>query len=128
MGVLFALGLEVDKIMKSITPPYLVKRLPRKLSNAMHHWSASELRSWLLFYALPCLSGKLPNLYLKHFSTVVEAIAEVNLQRAEILLNSFVKTTDKLYAASVVGLNVHNLLHLCDCVRKWGSYLGLILF
>ena len=121
---------EVDKIMKSITPPYLIKRLPRKLSNTMHHWSASELRSWLLFYALPCLSGKLPNLYLKHFRTVVEAtyillgegIAEVNLQRAEILLNSFVKTTDKLYAASVVGLNVHNLLHFVWLCKHMGSY------
>ncbi|XP_052212666.1 uncharacterized protein LOC127831685 [Dreissena polymorpha] len=119
---------EVDKMMKMVTPPYVIKRLPRKLSNTLQHWKASELRSWLLFYSLPVLNGILPETYLKHFSLIVEAIyillgegiTNEDIERADHLLNVFVKTVDALYDSSVLGLNIHNLLHLCDCVRKWG--------
>lgn len=119
---------EVDKLLKSIKPPYLINRLPRKLSNTLHHWKASELRSWLLFYSLPCLRDILPDVYLKHFSLLVEAtylllgegISSEDLQRADLLLTMFVKSAEGLYGKAFMGLNVHNLLHLVGCVKKWG--------
>ncbi|XP_076113737.1 uncharacterized protein LOC143082060 [Mytilus galloprovincialis] len=119
---------DIDKYMKTISPPYLINRLPRKLSNTMHHWKASEMRSWLLFYALPCLLGKLPDLYLKHFSTLVEAtyillgegISNEDLERADLLLTVFVKSSEGLYGQNFMGLNVHSLLYLVTCVKKWG--------
>ena len=118
---------EIDKIMKKIHPPYMMSRLPRKLS-AMAHWKASEFRSWLLFYAIPCLKGKLADVHLIHFSTLVEAtyillgegISEMELQRAHSLLCAFVKHTEKLYGQAALGLNFHNLTHLVSCVRRWG--------
>ena len=117
----------LDKVMKGICPPYMVSRLPRKLS-AKDHWKASEYRSWLLFYAVPCLRGKLEATYLLHFSTLVEAvyillgegITENDLQGAESLLCAFVKHSEELYGMSVMGLNFHNLTHLVSCVRQWG--------
>lgn len=119
---------EVDHLIKNIAPPYLINRLPRKLSNTLHHWKASELRSWLLFYSLPCLKDILPDLYLKHFSTLVEAthlllgegISSEDLDRADVLLNVFVKSAEVLYGKEFMGLNVHSLLHLVMCVQKWG--------
>lgn len=119
---------DFDKYMKNISPPYLINRLPRKLSNTMHHWKASEIRSWLLFYALPCLLGKLPDLYLKHFSTLVEAtylllgegVSNEDLERAELLLTVFVKSSERLYGQNFMGLNVHSLLHVVTCVKNWG--------
>lgn len=127
---------DIDKYMKTISPPYLINRLPRKLSNTMHHWKASEMRSWLLFYALPCLLGKLPDLYLKHFSTLVEAtyillgegISNEDLERADLLLTVFVKSSEGLYGQNFMGLNVHSLLHLVTCVKKMGTSLGMVMF
>ena len=118
---------EVDRRLKSITPPYLINRLPRKL-DTLNHWKASELRSWLIFYCLPCLQGLLPAEHLKHLSLLVEAtyilleegISKVDLKRANLLLSIFVKTTAGLYDQNIIGLNFHNLLHLTECVRKWG--------
>ena len=118
---------EVDRRLKSITPPPLINRLPRKI-DTLNHWKASELRSWLMFYCLPCLQGLLPAEHLKHLSLLVEAtyilleegITEADLKRSNLLLNIFVKTTPRLYDLNIIGLNFHNLLHLTECVRKWG--------
>lgn len=119
---------EVDNMLKKITPPYSIHRLPRKLSNTMIHWKASELRSWLLYYSLPCLQGILPDIYLTHFSLLVEStyillgegICEQDLLRADKLLCTFVKCAGRLYGPNFLGLNVHNLPHLVPMVRKWG--------
>ena len=35
---------------------------------------ANEVRAWLLYYSLPCLSGILPQPFLDHFTHLVEAI------------------------------------------------------
>ena len=111
----------LDKVMKGIYPPYMISRLPRKLS-AKDHWKAS----WLLFYASPSLNERLEGTYLVHFSTLVEAtyillgegITEDDLQRAHTLMCAFVKHTEKLYGKSVLGQNFHNLTHLVSCVRQ----------
>ncbi|VDI26646.1 dynamin-binding protein [Mytilus galloprovincialis] len=39
---------EVDTIIKTIQPPYFLRRLPRKIAGNNNHWKASEFRSWLL--------------------------------------------------------------------------------
>ncbi len=119
---------EIDSTLVTITPPYMIHRLPRKLAKTMHHWKASELRSWLLYYGVPCLQTYLPEDYLVHFSLLVESthllltegISEQDLQRAEQLLGVFVKCAGKLYGNNFMGLNVHNLVHLVSIVRNWG--------
>ena len=66
---------------------------------------ASELQSWLLYYALPCLVGFLPDKYLHHFACFSEAIyvllgsgiTPVQLGRARDLLNKFYKDFQALY-------------------------------
>ena len=66
---------------------------------------ASELQSWLLYYALPCLVGYLPDKYLEHFARFSEAIyillgseiTPTQLHRARDLLDSFCKDFQALY-------------------------------
>jgi len=119
---------EVDKILKSIQPPYMIHRRPRILSSAYHHWKASELRNWLLFYSIPCLKDYLPSVYFKHFCCLVEAtyillsegITTNDLKRADTLLNFFVTNAAHLYGKNIVSLNVHNLTHLVHFVKMWG--------
>lgn len=93
------------------------------------HLKATELQAWLLYYALPCLSGYLPAKYLKHFANLSEAvhlllgdcISEPDLVRAETLLDAFYRDFPQLYGEESCGLNVHNVgAHLVFYVRLWG--------
>lgn len=119
---------EIDITLKNIKPPYLICRLPRKLKNNSHHWKASEIRSWFLFYSIPCLIGILPKLYLEHFACLVEGIhlllmeciSSQNLKRAKTLIHAFYRNSTELYGDNFAGLNVHNLLHYADFVKMWG--------
>ncbi|KAJ8319715.1 hypothetical protein KUTeg_002736 [Tegillarca granosa] len=90
---------EVDKILKNIKPPYTIHRKPRVLKSTFSNWKASEHRNWLLFYSLPCLKDRLPDIYVIHFSCLVEAIYVLlqegitsnDIRRARLLLTNKVK-------------------------------------
>lgn len=118
----------IDTLLRSIKPPNFIHRRPRILTKTYHHWKASELRNWLLFYALPCLKGHLPHVYLVHFSCLVEAtyillgtgISSAELVRSEKLFNAFYANTATLYNSNLMGMNIHNLCHLVDFVKRWG--------
>lgn len=58
----------------NLSPPACISRLPRSLMENFGHLKASELRTFLLFYSVPCLYGILPDLYFQHFLLLVEAI------------------------------------------------------
>ena len=66
---------------------------------------ASELKSWLLYYALPCLVGYLPDKNLEHFARFSEGIyillgseiTPAQLHRARSLLDSYYKDFQALY-------------------------------
>ncbi|XP_053398883.1 uncharacterized protein LOC123556697 [Mercenaria mercenaria] len=119
---------EVDKDLKRIKPLYVIHRLPRVLTNTYTNWKASEIRNWLLFYSLPCLKERLPDIYLTHFSCLVEAvyillqegISPQDLQRAKLLLQAFVRNMQILYGERFMSLNVHNLTHMVRFVELWG--------
>lgn len=64
---------QVDKRMLSIKPHQCFTRLPHSIKECCH-WKASEWRHWLLFYAVPCCSGILPQRHLNHFVLLVEAV------------------------------------------------------
>lgn len=119
----------ISKRLKSIKPPDYVERLPRNLEKHYSHLKATELQAWLLYYALPCLNGYLPAVYLRHFALLSEGIhlllsdciTENDLQRAEKLLDSFYNSFATLYGEGSCGLNVHNVgAHLVFYVRLWG--------
>ncbi len=119
----------ISKRLQSICPPDYVERMPRDLEKHFSHFKATELQSWLLFYAIPCLNGYLDELYLSHLSLLSESthillgdsISDTDLQRAEELLNSFYQQFTTLYEEGTCGLNVHNVgAHLVFFVRMWG--------
>ena len=119
---------EIDRTLKNIKTPYIIHRTPRKIQNNVNHWKASEFRSFLLYYGLPCLKGHLPDCYLEHFACLVEAtflllqekITENDLNRSEMLLDVFYKCMAPLYGEETCGLNVHNISHIVECVKNWG--------
>ena len=120
---------EISRRLQNIKPPASIERLPRDLEKHYKNLKATELQSWLLFYALPCLVGILPDRYLRHFSYLSEAIyillgdhiTNTLLCRAEHLLGKFYSSFSELYGAGSCGLNVHNTcIHLVYYVKLWG--------
>ena len=128
----YFIGKYIHKIsdrLSGIHPPDFVERLPRDLEKHYHHFKATELQNWLLFYGPVCLRGYLPDKYYHHFVSFSEAIhillgdhiSEEDLQRAEQLLDSFYMHFSEYYGAGSCGLNVHNIgAHLVFYTRLWG--------
>ena len=64
---------DISRRLKAIKTPIHMSRKPRGIHTTAK-WKASEWRNWLLFYAIPCLSGIIPGRYLRHFGLLSEAI------------------------------------------------------
>ena len=75
----------INERLTAIKVPQAVTRTPRSIG-MKNLWKASEWRSWLFFYCIPCLQGILPEKYLLHLSKFVAGI--------EILSRSSICTDD----------------------------------
>ena len=119
---------DVDKRLLNITPPNCISWAPRSISKDFGHWKASEFRSFLFFYGIPCLWNILPDEYFKHFLLLAEAIWLLDqnsissqcLQKSGNLLRHFCLRIEALYGSRYNTFNVHCLLHLHDCVKNLG--------
>lgn len=112
----------------NLSPPACISRLPRSLIENFGHLKASELRTFLLFYSVPCLYGIPPDLYFQHFILLGEAIYLLlqdsisisDLSKAASLLKHFCVKVKSLYDPRYETYNVHCLLHLADRVFDLG--------
>lgn len=108
----------IDKQLLAIKPPLELTRVPCSVEEPKF-WKASEWRSFLLFYALPVLSGILSKKYLNHLFLLVfgiytllqEKIQLVDIDNAEKALKKFVKEFEKLYGRENMTFNVHLITH-----------------
>jgi len=118
----------VDERLVGIHPPSVITRKPRKLSEHLKYYKASEYRSFLLYYSLPVLHGILPPDYWNHYSLLVisiyyllqQSISEQQLLCCEQMLKQFCSQFERFYGMRHMTANLHNLLHLTDCVRELG--------
>ena len=119
---------EVERRLLNITPPNCISRAPRSITKDYAHWKASEFRSFLFFYGIPCLRNILPDENFQHFLLLVEAIWLLDqnsisphcLQKAGKLLRHFCLRIEALYGSRYETFNMHCLLHLEDCVKNVG--------
>ncbi|KAK3928873.1 RNA polymerase-associated protein CTR9-like protein [Frankliniella fusca] len=117
----------INQRLQGILTPTHISRKPRAI-DLRHMWKASEWRNWLLFYAIPCLRGIIPDRYVRHFGLLSKAvfllsrdlITEESLQEADRTLNEYVNGFQALYGPSNMRFSVHMLTHLVQCVRNWG--------
>lgn len=126
---------QVNKRLSAIKPPNRVTRVPISLTD-ISHFKASEWRSFLFLYSLPCLYGILPDEYFQHYLLLVEAmfillsasISVSELSRAKNLLRYFCVKIKPLYGARYESSNMHLLLHLVDKVKYIGPLWTTSLF
>ena len=119
-----------------IKPPNVITRTPRSLLKNLAHFKSSELRSFLLFYSVPCLWGLLEEEYFQHLLLLVNAIflllqdsiSPNDIERSSLMLMHFCARMETLYEKRYETYNVHMLLHLPDCVRNLGPLWGTSCF
>ncbi|XP_078312805.1 uncharacterized protein LOC144619254 [Crassostrea virginica] len=90
---------DVNSFLSRIKPTLYATRIPKAL-NELSYWKASEFRNFILYWGIPILKKEL---------LVVESA---------LLL--FVENYQVLYGERFMTLNVHQLVHLTDCVRHTG--------
>lgn len=103
-------------------------RKPRPLKH-LKFWKATELRTFLLYLGPVVLRNVIrrelcEHSILLHITILVSPIhssLESNVDFAEELLRHFVSDFGILYGEKFISHNVHNLLHLADDVRRFGS-------
>ena len=118
---------DVDSRLLAIKPPHDLSRTPRTPRD-FSHWKASECRSWLLYYSVPCLEGVLRTKYLQHWCHLVngvyallqDSVSDNDLRYAEGALRAFSRDMEALYGKENMTSNIHASLHLSDCVRDLG--------
>ncbi|CAD6234319.1 GSCOCG00012389001-RA-CDS [Cotesia congregata] len=126
---------EINNFILGIQPPDSFSRLPRELSQ-YNLYKAYEFYNYLFFYSVPLLSNYLPEKYFQHWLLLVKAIHNLvkdtieiaDLEESDKLLKLFVSQIENLYNDRQLTYNVHQLVHLVLCVKRWGPLRGTSAF
>ena len=103
-------------------------RKPRSLFE-WQRWKATEFRQFLLYTGLVVLHEKLSDAVYKNFlrfSVGIRLLLDKSsnaehIDSAHKLLTLFVKHFSELYGSDMVVYNVHNVIHLSDDCKRYGS-------
>lgn len=104
--------------------PSEFSRKPRLLSE-IKHWKATELRLFLFYTGPVVLKGTVSEEIYQNFLSLHIAITLFSkceyIEYASELAKYFVETFCMLYGEENISHNVHNILHIADDVREFGS-------
>lgn len=131
----------VDEMIRAMTPPELITRYPRTISDHLKFWKVHEFKAWFFYYSLPILqkvmtveNGGLE--YFTHYQLLVNAISllsqssvsEEMIDSADQMLNNFVKKFPELYDKKFMTANLHLLLHLAANTKGlWSNVCNFML-
>ncbi|XP_011859941.1 PREDICTED: uncharacterized protein LOC105557338 [Vollenhovia emeryi] len=124
---LYAVIDEINNRLMAIKPPKFVHRMPRSIVDLIH-WKTSELKMFCFYYSIPIFEGIMRLDYFEHFLRLImalsilssDSITECMIEIARDLLHRFVREFQILYGIEHCSINLHQLLHLPDCVQMLG--------
>ncbi|KAJ8687362.1 hypothetical protein QAD02_023156 [Eretmocerus hayati] len=113
--------------LKNIRPNRAIHRLQLPISDRKK-WKASLIKSWILYYSLPCLYGILPEEDFEHYKLFVRVlftllktrITKAERQQCKVDSLRFVGQYQLFYGAEFITSNVHAFLHAVDSVEHCG--------
>lgn len=119
---------EIDKRLLKIKPPRFVPSAPRSIYT-YHLWRAHEILAFIVYYALPVFDSLLHRQYYDNLVKLVIFIEKLlapkididELEKLEELVYKFVQEAEDLYPENFMTSGTHELLHLVDGVRDFGS-------
>lgn len=102
-------------------------RSPRPIED-LDRWKATEFRQFLLYTGIVVLKDVIDDNTYYHFLLIHCAYRLLccpysyknNLKSADVLLLDFVTYFPNVYGEKNLTYNVHNLLHVCECVNQMG--------
>lgn len=101
---------------------------PSRSLNDLKFWKSSEFRTFLLYTGPVILKNVLPpdlynNFLFLHIATKICIKDEFKpfLEIAHNLYLDFVKSYEECYGAHLISSNVHNVVHLVECVKRFGN-------
>jgi hypothetical protein len=110
--------------------PFLCEEFSRKLCplKEIERWKAVEFRTFLLYVGPLVMRPAIPSALYHHFmllNAAVTILTNSNLchrtvDYADTLLRKFVSESKVLYGPESLVYNMHNLIHVCDDVKKFG--------
>ncbi|XP_057329242.1 uncharacterized protein LOC130670086, partial [Microplitis mediator] len=117
----------INEILLKFKHPSSISRSPRDITER-NMWKATEWRSWLIFYSLPCLKKLLPHKYLDHLALLVEGITILleekisshMLETADKLLIRYICYYEEYFGEEKMTYNIHLLLHMAKSVVNLG--------
>lgn len=113
--------------IKKYQPAEFVRKC--RTFHEIKRWKATEYRSFLLYYGTVLMNSVLKREQFEHFLLLHSAIFILSNEHfikkyidvAESSLRKFVFTSKNIMGEDFIVYNVHNLIHLTDDVRKYGS-------
>lgn len=117
----------VNIFLRSCKTPTEIHRAVRGLDN-LTHWKGSEYRTFFYYLSVIILRKVLMQDALQHFLTLFCAITICStdkhfryLSLADELLKYYVTHYKDFYGVDYMTSNVHNLIHVVDEVRRFGT-------
>lgn len=119
----------IDRRLKAITTPSNIARKPGNTSiKNIAQMKGSELRNWILYYALICLLGLIPNVYLKpleHLSRAaylfsMDSITERDATEADYNADLFLRLNEDHFGVECTKMTLHTLKHILSSIKNLG--------
>lgn len=125
---LFAYIDVINDLIKKLTPPSCIPRIPRKVNDFLY-WKFSELKVFLLIFSLPIFRIIMSQEYYEHHLLLVHGITLLTspsissnmVEEARKSLKEYGKKFAALYGEKSMTCNLHLIsTHLADDVLKFG--------
>lgn len=107
--------------------PIEFARRPRNLLD-LDRWKATEHKLFVLYTGIIIMNNVLPKKLYIHFTCLCVAVRIVSdkqykhlLDYAQSLFEYFVRKFREYYGNQYVSHNMHNLLHICEDVKRFGT-------
>lgn len=117
----------LSSALNGVRPPPQIGK-PIKSLLHRHQWKAKEWENWILYYSIPILSLRLSKKLIDYWSLYVESlyimsknsIGLLEMDDVDVMIDEFVRKTEKIFGINAMTYNVHLQLHLPNSVRHWG--------
>lgn len=118
----------ISEYLLQCQTPFEIHRQMRSLSE-LPRWKGTEYRTFLLYISIVILREHLPRFYYEHFLLFYCSIVILNseyfvkylIEYADKMIKSFLEIFKVKYGAQHFTSNLHNLSHLVDEVKRFGT-------
>jgi hypothetical protein len=132
--------LEMSNILTNLR--YRSQKFPKEITRApkeiekFTNWKANQFRALLLYYGYGAFQNILPPIYFSNFLLLSKAayiLLQDNITQQQFLdaqnkLQNFAKSFKSLYGVKHMTYNIHQSLHISDCVLNCGPLFCYSLF